>query len=74
MSSDCEGRTQEDIGKDIEEWRARAGLTQLQLALIIGLKNDRQYRRICCDCDYEFPRKSLRLLVWTTRINVKSMS
>lgn len=22
MSSDCEGRTQEDIGKDIEEWRA----------------------------------------------------
>lgn len=38
MSSDCEGRTQEDIGKDIEEWRARAGLTQLQLALIIGLK------------------------------------
>ena len=24
MSSDCEGRTQEDIGKDIEEWRARA--------------------------------------------------
>ena len=46
------------IGKDIEEWRARAGLTQLQLALIIGLKNDRQYRRICCDCDYEFPRKS----------------
>lgn len=31
MSSDCEGRTQEDIGKDIEEWRARAGLTQLQL-------------------------------------------
>ena len=51
MSSDCEGRTQEDIGKDIEEWRARAGLTQLQLALIIGLKNDRQYRRICCDCD-----------------------
>lgn len=23
MSSDCEGRTQEDIGKDIEEWRAK---------------------------------------------------
>lgn len=70
MSSDCEGRTQEDIGKDIEEWRARAGLTQLQLALIIGLKNDRQYRRICCDCDYEFPRKSLRLLAKLMKVTV----
>lgn len=70
MSSDCEGRTQEDIGKDIEEWRARAGLTQLQLALIIGLKNDRQYRRICCDCDYEFPRKSLCLLAKLMKVTV----
>lgn len=26
MSSDCEGRTQEDIGKDIEEWRAKGRL------------------------------------------------
>ena len=29
MSSDCEGRTQEDIGKDIEEWRARACLKNI---------------------------------------------
>lgn len=63
MSSDCKGRTQREIGKDIENWRMKkTTLSQEDLALMLGLNGDRQYRRICVECKYEFSLKQIRLL------------
>lgn len=70
MVPDCEGRTQEDIGKDIEKWRRQTGLTEGQLALMIGLRNERRYRRICIECKYEFPQRSRRLLAKLMNVTV----
>ncbi len=46
MSSDCEGRTQEDIGKDIEEWRARAGLYSSIGAIPFATMSNREWGQI----------------------------
>lgn len=62
MLLDCVGRTKEDIGRDVEDWRRRTKITQTELAHMIGLSGDKAYRRICIDCTAEFPQKSLRLL------------
>lgn len=59
MASDCEGRTQQQIGQKIEEWRKKVGLSQLDLAMVLGLKSDRHYRRICIECtDEDYIRKT----------------
>ncbi len=70
MESGCEGRTQEDIGKDIEKWRKKTGLTEEELGLLIGLSGERRYRRICIQCQYEFPQKSRRLLAKLMNVTV----
>lgn len=62
MASDCAGRTQQQIGQEIEKWRKKAGLSQVDLAMMLGLKGDRHYRRICIECTYEFSSSQIRRL------------
>lgn len=38
MASDCAGRTQQQIGQEIEKWRKKAGLSQVDLAMMLGLR------------------------------------
>lgn len=71
MLLDCVGRTKEDIGKDVEDWRRRTKITQTELAHMIGLSSDKAYRRICIDCTAEFSQKSLRLLAKLMNVSVE---
>ena len=70
MLLDCVGRTKEDIGRDVEDWRRRTKITQTELAHMIELSSDKAYRRICIDCTAEFPQKSLRLLAKLMNVSV----
>ena len=73
MASDCEGRTQQQIGQKIEEWRKKVGLSQLDLAMVLGLKSDRHYRRICIDCTYEFSQSQIGRLAKLMQVSTEEL-
>lgn len=73
MASDCEGRTQQQIGQKIEEWRKKVGLSQLDLAMVLGLKSDRHYRRICIECTYEFSQSQIGRLAKLMQVSTEEL-
>ena len=73
MASDCAGRTQQQIGQEIEKWRKKAGLSQIDLAMILGLKSDRHYRRICIECTYEFSQSQIGRLAKLMQVSTEEL-
>lgn len=73
MASDCVGRTQQQIGQEIEKWRKKAGLSQVDLAMMLGLKGDRHYRRICIECTYEFSSSQIRRLAKLMQVSTEEL-
>lgn len=73
MASDCAGRTQQQIGQEIEKWRKKAGLSQVDLAMMLGLKGDRHYRRICIECTYEFSSSQIRRLAKLMQVSTEEL-
>lgn len=73
MASDCAGRTRQQIGQEIEKWRKKAGLSQIDLAMILGLKSERHYRRICIECTYEFSQSQIGRLAKLMQVSTEEL-